>query len=112
MQLTVVPLLAAAFLAGCVTEESEETAYCVDAQDEVVDDENCDDEGRAGYFVYFGGLPFAGSAIRRGTRLTGGERVPSTDRRAIASRGGFGGTARAGGVGRAVPGGFGSSAGS
>jgi hypothetical protein len=112
--LTVVPLLAAAFIAGCGSDESEETAYCVNAQDEVVDDDLCDDEGRGGYFVYFGGLPFTGNRIGRGTRLRGGERVASTDRGAIASRGGFGGSARSSGVGRAVSGGggVGSSAGS
>jgi hypothetical protein len=114
VKLTVVPLIAAAFIAGCGEEEAEETAYCVNAQDEVVDDELCEDEGRSGYFVYFGGLPFRGSTIGRGTRLTGGERIASTDRGAIASRGGFGGSARPGGVGRTVSGGggVGSSAGS
>jgi hypothetical protein len=102
VNLTVVPLLAAAFVAGCASDESEESAYCVDAQDRVVDDERCDDGGSAGYFVYFGGRALVGSRIGRGTTLTNGDRVASTDHAAVASRGGFGGSARPGGVGRTV----------
>jgi hypothetical protein len=102
VRLAAVPLLAAAFLGGCGSDdEAMDSAYCVNAQDQVVDDDLCDD-GRAGYFVYFGGFPLRGSTITRGTVLTRGERVDSRDRAAVARRGGFGGSARPGGVGRAV----------
>lgn len=106
VRLTAVPLLAAAFLAGCGSEEDDatQTAYCVNAQDEVVDNEYCD-EGRSGggaFFVFFGGRALRGGPVTRGTVLRGGERIPSTNRTAIADRGGFGGGARTGGVGRSV----------
>ena len=104
LRLTVTPLLAAAFVAGCGSDEETETAYCVDAQNEVVDDDFCDQDrgGTAGFFIFYGGLALRGGPIRRGTVLTGGERIPSTDRARVAARGGFGGSARPGGVGRAV----------
>lgn len=106
VRLTAVPLLAAAFLAGCGSDEDDatQTAYCVNAQDEVVDNENCD-EGRSGggaFFVFFGGSALRGGPIGRGSVLRGGERVSTLDRARIADRGGFGGGARTSGVGRSV----------
>ncbi len=100
--LAFVPVLAASFLAGCGDEE--ETAYCVNERNEVIEEEACD-QGRPGAFVFFGA--FGGRAIGRGTVLRDGERIPSADRGRIAERGGFGGPSRAGGVGRSVPGGGG-----
>ena len=97
--LAFVPFLAAAFLAGC--GDDDETAYCVNERNEVIEDRACD-EGRPGAFVFFGA--FGGRAIGRGTVLSDGERIPSSDRGHIAERGGFGGPSRAGGVGRSVPG--------
>ena len=100
--LAFVPFLAAAFLAGC--GDDEETAYCVNERNEVIEDEACD-EGRPGAFVFFGA--FGGRPIGRGTVLTDGERIPSSDRARVAERGGFGGASRPGGVGRSVSGGGG-----
>ena len=105
VKLTVVPILAAAFLAGCGEEEEQETAYCVDANETVVDNSNCDDEsdrGGGGGFIWF----FAGASLGRGfgpgSRVTGlpGDRVRASDRAGLARRGGFGSRARSTGVGR------------
>jgi hypothetical protein len=96
VRLTIVPLLAASFLAGC--GDDEETAYCVDENDEVVENDYCDDDSRNGaYFWYFGS---AGSGIKRGSKVSGGERVRASDRAALAQRGGFGSSASKGGAGR------------
>ena len=94
VRLSIVPLLAASFLAGC--GDDEETAYCVDENDEVVENRYCDDEydgvSNAGvFFWYFGAT---GSGIRRGTKISGGERVSAADRAALAKRGGFGSGSR------------------
>ncbi len=115
VRLAVVPLIAAAFVAGC--GEDEEVAYCVNAENEVVDDDFCDDDrgGTSGFFIFYGGSALRGGPIGRGTVLTGGERISSTDRARVARRGGFGssGSSASGGVGRTVSGGGGgSSAGS
>ena len=105
VRLTIVPLLAASFLAGC--GDDEETAYCVDENDEVVENRYCDDEydgvsGAGAFFWYFGA---AGSNIARGTRLSGGDRVSASDRAALAQRGGFGSRSSGGGIGKSFPGG-------
>jgi hypothetical protein len=92
--LVVVPLLAAA-VTGC---GGNDTAYCVDRNDQVVENRYCDNLGTPGFFWYYGG---AGGA-RVGTRLTGGDRVVSTDIAENARRGGFGSSAKSGGVGRSV----------
>lgn len=101
VRLSIVPLLAASFLAGC--GDDEETAYCVDENDEVVENRYCDDEydghSNAGvFFWYFG----ASGALSRGQRVSGGERVPASDRAALAKRGGFGSRSSSGGVGKSV----------
>ena len=89
VRLTVVPVLAASFLAGC--GDDEETAYCVDENDEVVENRYCEDEydrgavGVVPFFWYFGGGTFA-----KGQRVAGGEKVAASNRAALASRGGFG----------------------
>jgi hypothetical protein len=90
----VVPLLAAA-VTGC---GGNDTAYCVDRNDQVVENRNCDGLGNSGFFWYYGGV----GAARVGSRLSGGERVVSTDIAENARRGGFGSGAKSGGVGRSI----------
>jgi hypothetical protein len=101
VSLAMIPLIAASFTA-CGADE-EETAYCVNENDEVVDDDLCGDEragGGAGFFFLY-----AAGGFGRGQRVTGAStRIPSTDKRALARRGGFGSRA-SGGVGRRVSGG-------
>ena len=112
VRLSIVPLLAASFLAGC--GDDEETAYCVDENDEVVENRYCDDEydgvSAGGVFFWY----FAGSSIanvRRGQRLSGGERISASDRAALAKRGGFGSRSSSGGVGKSFSSGGGSGGG-
>ena len=100
VKLGVVPVLAAAFLAGC--GDDEETAYCVDENDMVVENRFCEDEYENGgvgvvpFFWYFGGGTYT-----RGQRVpTTGDRVRASDRAALAKRGGFGTRSGSGGVGR------------
>jgi hypothetical protein len=95
VNLVVVPLLAAAFLAGCGNEE--ETAYCVDQNDKVVENEYCDRGNNSSFFWFFGG-----PGLGRGSIAGPGERINSTDKAALARRGGFGSSAKSGGVGRAT----------
>lgn len=105
---TAVPLAFMSVMGGLFAAcgEEEETAYCVDANNVVVDNEQCGDEdsgGSGGFFWFFAGRSLAGGAVTKGTRLTGGAgsaRIVSTDKSAIAARGGLGGGPRAGGVGR------------
>jgi hypothetical protein len=92
--LVVVPLLAAA-VTGC---GGNDTAYCVDKNDQVVENRHCDGVGSPGFFWYYGGA----GAARVGTKLSGGDRVVSTDIAENARRGGFGSSAKSGGVGRSV----------
>jgi hypothetical protein len=103
VRLSIVPLLAASFLAGC--GDDEETAYCVDENDEVVENRYCDDEyngtvGAGAFFWYFG----ASGALTRGQRARGGDRISASDRAALAKRGGFGSRSSSGGVGKSVSG--------
>lgn len=90
--LAVVPLLAAAFLSGC---GDKETAYCVDRDNRVTDNVNCDRADNPGFFWFFGG-----PGLVRGSLAGPGERINATDRAALARRGGFGSSARSGGIGR------------
>ena len=95
VNLVVVPLLAAAFLAGCGNEEKE-TAYCVDQENKVTDNDNCDRGNNSSFFWFFGA-----AGLGRGSFApSGGERINSTDKAALAKRGGFGSSARSGGIGR------------
>jgi hypothetical protein len=96
VNLVVVPLLAAAFLAGCGNEEKE-TAYCVDQNNQVTDNEYCDRGNNPGFFWFFGA-----PGLGRGSFAGAGERINSTDKAALARRGGFGSSAKPGGVGRAT----------
>jgi hypothetical protein len=93
VKLVVVPLLAASFLAGCGGEK--ETAYCVDQDNKVTDNEYCDRANNPGYFWFFGA-----PGLGRGSIAGAGDRINSTDKAALAQRGGFGSSAKSGGVGR------------
>ena len=93
VNLVVVPLIAAAFLSGCGGEE--ETASCVDETDVGVENRNCESGTNGGFFWFFGG-----GGLTRGSIAGPGERINSTDKAALAKRGGFGSSARPGGVGR------------
>jgi hypothetical protein len=93
--LVVVPLLAAA-VTGC---GGSDTAYCVDQNNDVVENRNCDGLGTPGFFWYYG----AGvGAARIGTKLKGGERVVSTDIATNVRKGGFGSSSSSSGVGRSI----------
>lgn len=94
VHLAVVPLLAAAFSA-CGTTQEEEVAYCVDQNDQIVENRECDGTSSS-HFWYYG----AGGLSRGDRAPAGGERINSTDTVAVAQRGGFGATATDTGVGR------------
>jgi hypothetical protein len=98
-------LSALALAFGACGDDEEETAYCVDNQDRVVENENCDEEARrggGGVFFWMFGSGFRGNRIpQRGERITG-ERISPNDRAALQSKGGFGSNARGGGIGRTV----------
>jgi hypothetical protein len=105
--LVAVPVLALAFSA-CGSDD--DTAYCVDKNDRIVENRYCDEEavrgngGGAGvvpFFWYYGG---GGGRLAPGTRLTGGERVAASNIAENARRGGYGSSSRtsASGVGRAA----------
>ena len=75
---TVLATAASGFTAGCsVDTEEEQTAYCVDEDGEIVDDDFCDDDYRgpgAGlFFLYLGGfrpgLPVGTALPAGGTRI-------------------------------------------
>ncbi len=82
--------------------EEEETAYCVNEDDVVVENDYCGDEergGSAGFFWLYGG---GYGLVRAGQRLDPSRasgRIVSTDKGAITARGGLGG-GKASGVGR------------
>jgi hypothetical protein len=106
--LVAVPVLALAFSA-CGSDD--DTAYCVDKEDRIVENRYCDDEAVRGnngggaaivpFFWYYGG---GGGRLTPGTRLTGGERVAASNIAENARRGGYGSSSRtsASGVGRAA----------
>lgn len=100
LKLGVVPLLTASFLAGCGDEE--EQAYCVDGDDQVVENRYCDDEynGTSAGGVYFWHFSSAGTRYNVGQQIAGGTRIAASDRAALANRGGFGSTASGEGAGR------------
>ncbi len=106
--LMAVPVLALAF-AACGDEE--ESAYCVDENDQIVENRYCDDEARAGtggagaFFWFYGGSALGGGRYVPGTKLSGGEKVAASNVAENARRGGFGSSSRstsASGVGRSV----------
>ena len=93
VNLPVVPLIAAAFLSGCGGED--EVAYCVDESNRVVENRECERGTNSGFFWFFGA-----AGLSRGSFAGAGERINSTDKAALAKRGGFGKSAQPGGVGR------------
>ncbi len=98
--LVAVPVLAAAF-AGCGSRD--ETAYCVDQSDRIVENRYCDNPSPSYFWYYGGAAAVAGRALRPGTRLAGGTAVASTNVSENIERGGFGSNAGGrGGVGRSV----------
>ena len=106
VSLVALPVLALAF-AAC---GEDETAYCVDQSDRIVENRYCDDEAYAGnggggaFFWFYGGSPVRGSSYATGTKLKGGDKVAASNVAENARRGGFGSSGKSGasGVGRAV----------
>jgi hypothetical protein len=94
--LVAVPVLAFAFTA-C---GGNDTAYCVDRNDRIVQNRYCDNDAFSGgpgaYYWYYGGHAGGGRYVP-GTRLTGGDRVSSTNIAENVRRGGFGSSSRGGG---------------
>ena len=102
--LVAVPVLALAF-GACGGDD--DNAYCVDQSDRIVENRYCDDDtlnGGGAFFWYYGGRVASGARFAPGTRLTGGDRVSTSNVAETARRGGFGSGRRTGasGVGRAV----------
>jgi hypothetical protein len=103
--LVAVPVLAFAF-SSCGGDD--DTAYCVDQSDRIVENKYCDDDavdGNAGgaFFWYYGGSA-GGGRYARGTKLTGGDKVAASNIAENARRGGFGSSSKssASGIGRAA----------
>jgi hypothetical protein len=110
VSLVALPVLALAF-AAC---GEDETAYCVDQSDRIVENRYCDENAvRANngsgaavlpFFWYYGGRARSGGSLVAGSRITGGERVAASNIAENARRGGYGSSSRgsASGVGRAA----------
>jgi hypothetical protein len=97
------PVLALAFTA-CGGDD--DTAYCVDQNDQIVENQYCDDDARSGgssFFWFYGGSLVNGNRYATGQRLKGGSRVAASNIAENARRGGFGSSSgsKASGVGRA-----------
>ena len=102
--LVAVPVLALAFTA-CGGDD--DTAYCVDQNDQIVENRYCDDDARTGgssFFWLYGGSLINGNRYATGQRLKGGEKVAASNVAENARRGGFGSSSgsKASGVGRAA----------
>ena len=102
-------LSAIAIAFGACGDDEEETAYCVDENDVVVENEECDERYRSGthggfFWLFLGSNRLGGRRPAPGQRLPsdGAERVRANDRATLQSKGGFGSSARGGGVGRTV----------
>ena len=80
--LVAVPVLALAFTA-CGGDD-DETAYCVDESDRIVENRYCDDDangvGSGAFFWYYGGSVI-GNRIATGARVKGGDKVAAQRRR-------------------------------
>jgi hypothetical protein len=101
--LVAVPVLALAFTA-CGGDD--DTAYCVDQNDQIVENQYCDDDARSGgsgFFWLYGGSLASGNRYAPGARLKGGDKVAASNIAENARRGGFGSSSsKASGVGRAA----------
>jgi hypothetical protein len=99
--LVAVPVLAAIFT-GCGS--NNDTAYCVDKSDRIVENRNCDDDAVRGGSSFFWLYGAHGSSYVPGTRLSGGSRVAASNIAENARRGGFGSSSgtKSSGVGRAA----------
>lgn len=98
-----VPLVAAAFIAGC--GDDDETAYCTDENDVVVDNSYCDDDfnNNGGGGVFFWAFVGGGTSYGRGQKISkAASKIASTNKSALAQKGGFGSKSGASGVGRSV----------
>jgi hypothetical protein len=100
--LVAVPMLAFAFTA-CGGDN--DTAYCVDQSDRIVENRNCDDDAVRGgsSFFWLYGAHAVGNRYVTGSRLSGGDRVAASNIAENARRGGFGSSGSrtsASGVGR------------
>ena len=103
-------VIALSGLAACGSDD--DSAYCVDQNDQIVENRYCDDEAYAGngggggaFFWFYGGSPVSGRSYATGTKLKGGDRVAASNVAENARRGGFGSSSRstaASGVGRSV----------
>ena len=91
VNLGLVAAFATAFT-GC--GEDDETAYCVDQNDEVVENQACGDEFSGGdnrHFWVYGAAAVGGSKLlKKGSKIAGGSKILSTNKAALTSRGGFG----------------------
>jgi hypothetical protein len=108
---TVLATAATGFAAGCAVDTEEQTAYCVDEDGEIVDEEYCDDDyrgpGAGFFFLYLGGFR---SGLPVGTVLpSGGTRIDPRDS-AARQRAGLPGSGRVS-SGTRVSGGIGSGVG-
>jgi len=106
VSLMAVPVLAIAF-AAC--GDDDDSAYCVDQNDQIVENQYCDDDARtggSGFFWLYGGSLINGNRYATGQRLKGGEKVAASNVAENARRGGFGSSSgsktSASGVGRAA----------
>lgn len=87
LQLGLIPLIAGGFLAGC----GEENAYCVDNAGQVLDNDQCDDDYRTGYY---GGHYWAFTGNRKYSRGDtvdpSSQQIAAADRAALSRKSGFG----------------------
>ena len=85
----------------------EETAYCVDEENRVADNAECDERYNSGthggfFWLFLAGNRLGNRTPTRGERLPAGERIHPSNRVALQSKGGFGSSARPSGIGRTV----------
>ena len=94
--LVALPVLALAFSA-CGGED-DDTAYCVDENDQIVENRYCDEEATndgaypGAFFWYYGAT--TGGKLVKGAKLKGGDKVISTNVAENVRRGGFGSSSR------------------
>ena len=81
----------------------QEEAYCVNANDEVVDNDDCyaNENRTGGGFFWIFGSGLRGGKVTKGTKIAG-QKIDAGDRAALQSKGGFGSQAKTSGVGRSV----------